>query len=229
MSADVEAGQAVVLLSGGMDSSTLLAWVRQRGFACYALSFDYGQRHHHELRAAEHQARALGAREHRYFRLDLAQFGGSVLTDPQQRVPEATIGGGIPPTYVPARNTVFLAIALAWAEARGFGHLFIGANAVDYSGYPDCRPEFIHSFEQTARLATRAGVQGEPIQLHAPFIAMSKAEIIRTGIDLGVDYAVTVSCYQPDAQGRACARCDACRLRRKGFAEAQLPDPATPA
>jgi queuosine biosynthesis protein QueC len=216
--------RAVVLVSGGLDSATALALARAQGFACHALSFDYGQRHRCELAAAERVARSLGAVEHRTFPLDLRQFGGSALTDDAIAVPEAP-GEGIPVTYVPARNTVFLSLALAWAEVLGAGDIFIGVNAVDYSGYPDCRPEFIAAFEQMANLATRAGVEGKRLTVHAPLIDMSKAEIIRTGTALGVDYGQTLSCYNPDGAGRACGLCDSCRLRAAGFAAAGLPDP----
>ncbi|WP_127477751.1 7-cyano-7-deazaguanine synthase QueC [Sulfurivermis fontis] len=216
--------RAVVLVSGGLDSATALAMARAAGFTCYALSFDYGQRHRCELAAAGRVARSLGAVEHRTFPLDLRQFGGSALTDDTIAVPE-TPGEGIPVTYVPARNTVFLSLALAWAEVLGAGDIFIGVNAVDYSGYPDCRPEFIAAFEQMANLATRAGVEGRRLTVHAPLIHMSKAEIIRTGAALGVDYGQTLSCYNPDAAGRACGVCDSCRLRAAGFAVAGVPDP----
>ncbi len=216
--------RAVVLVSGGLDSATALALARAQGFACHALSFDYGQRHRCELAAAARVAHSLGAVEHRTFPLDLRQFGGSALTDDAIAVPEAP-GEGIPVTYVPARNTVFLSLALAWAEVLGAGDIFIGVNAVDYSGYPDCRPEFIAAFEQMANLATRAGVEGKRLTVHAPLIDMSKAEIIRTGTTLGVDYGQTLSCYNPDGTGRACGLCDSCRLRAAGFAAAGLPDP----
>jgi len=216
---------AVVLVSGGLDSATCLAIARSEGFRCYALSFAYGQRHAAELRAAESVARTLGAAQHRVMNIDLAAFGGSALTDPGIDVPEQA-SGGIPVTYVPARNTVFLSLALAWAEVLGARDIFIGVNAVDYSGYPDCRPEFIAAFEQLANLATRAGVEGaERIRIRTPLIELSKAAIIRRGTALGVDYGATVSCYKADATGRACGRCDSCRLRRDGFAAAQLPDP----
>jgi len=216
---------AVVLVSGGLDSATCLAIARSEGFRCYALSFAYGQRHAAELRAAESVARTLGAAQHRVMNIDLAAFGGSALTDPRIDVPEQA-SGGIPVTYVPARNTVFLSLALAWAEVLGARDIFIGVNAVDYSGYPDCRPEFIAAFEQLANLATRAGVEGaERIRIRTPLIELSKAAIIRRGTALGVDYGATISCYKADATGRACGRCDSCRLRRDGFAAAQLPDP----
>ncbi len=216
---------AVVLVSGGLDSATCLAIARAEGYACHALSFAYGQRHEAELAAAARVASALGAIEHRVMRIDLAMFGGSALTDPGIAVPEAPTTG-IPVTYVPARNTVFLSLALAWSEVLGAHDIFIGVNAVDYSGYPDCRPEFVAAFERMANLATRAGVEDAvPLSIRAPLIALSKAEIIRRGQALGVDYALTVSCYQADAEGRACGRCDSCRLRREGFAAAGMPDP----
>ena len=216
--------KSVILLSGGLDSATVLALARERGFACHALSFDYGQRHEAELAAARRVARALGAVEHEVIRIALEAFGGSALTDRRIAVPEAETRG-IPATYVPARNTVFLALALGWAEVIGARDLFIGVNALDYSGYPDCRPEFIEAFERLANLATKAGVEGDCFRVHAPLIAMTKAEIIHEGVRLGVDYAATVSCYQADEEGRACARCDSCRLRARGFAEAGVPDP----
>ncbi|MFN3544002.1 MAG: 7-cyano-7-deazaguanine synthase QueC [Thiobacillus sp.] len=215
---------AVVLLSGGLDSATVLAIARGEGYACHALSLDYGQRHTAELAAAARVARALGAVEHRVMRLGLGDIGGSALTDDSIAVPEAPTEG-IPVTYVPARNTVMLALALAWAEVLGARDLFIGVNAVDYSGYPDCRPEFIAAFERMANLATRAGVEGAALKVHAPLQYLSKAGIIRRGVALGVDYALTVSCYQADAAGRACGVCDACRLRRAGFEAAGVPDP----
>ncbi len=216
--------KAVVLLSGGLDSATALAVARDRGFACHALSFDYGQLHRVELAAARRIADSLGAVEHRVLDLGLDAIGGSALTDAAIAVPERPTTG-IPVTYVPARNTVFLALALGWAEVLGARDLFIGVNALDYSGYPDCRPEFIEAFERLANLATKAGVEGDRFHIHAPLIDMTKAEIIRTGHRLGVDYALTISCYQADEEGRACGRCDACRLRAKGFADAGLPDP----
>lgn len=216
--------RAVVLVSGGLDSATALAMARAQGYACYALSFDYGQRHRCELAAAARVARSLGAVEHRTFPLDLRQFGGSALTDDAIAVPEGP-GEGIPVTYVPARNTVFLSLALAWAEVLAAGDIFIGVNAVDYSGYPDCRPEFIAAFQQMANLATRAAVEGQHLTVHAPLIHLSKAEIIRAGSALGVDYGQTLSCYNPDTAGRACGVCDSCRLRAAGFAAAGLPDP----
>ena len=216
---------AVVLVSGGLDSATCLALARAGGFRCYALSFAYGQRHAAELRAAERVARALGAEQHRVMQIDLAAFGGSALTDRRIAVPEST-STGIPVTYVPARNTVFLSLALAWAEVLGAQDIFIGVNAVDYSGYPDCRPEFIAAFERVANLATRAGVEGTGrIRIRTPLIDLSKAEIVRRGLALGVEFGDTVSCYQADDDGRACGRCDSCRLRRDGFAAAGAPDP----
>jgi 7-cyano-7-deazaguanine synthase len=215
---------AVVLLSGGLDSATALAIARERGFACHALSVDYGQRHAAELDAARRVARAGGAREHRIMRVDLAGIGGSALTDRAIAVPESP-SEGIPVTYVPARNTIMLALALAWVEVLGARDVFIGVNVLDSSGYPDCRPEFIESFGRLAALATRAGVEGRPCRVHTPLIGWTKAEIILEGTRLGVDYGQTVSCYQADAEGRACGRCDACRLRRAGFAAAGIPDP----
>lgn len=218
--------RAVVLLSGGLDSATVLAIARHDGFTCHALSIDYGQRHRAELTAAAQVARSLGAVEHRIMCLDLAALGGSALTDPSIPVPvEGVRPGVIPITYVPARNTIFLALALALAEVLGAQDLFFGANAVDYSGYPDCRPEFMHAFETLANLGTKAGVEGKGLRLHTPIIALTKADIIRRGKALGVDFGLTVSCYQPDPQGRACGLCDACRLRRDGFAVAGIPDP----
>ena len=216
--------EAVVLLSGGLDSATVLAMARAQGRVCHALSLDYGQRHAAEIAAARRVARALGAVEHKVIPIALDAFGGSALTDPRIAVPEEETTG-IPVTYVPARNTVFLALALGWAEVLGARELHIGVNALDYSGYPDCRPEYIAAFEHLANLATRAGVEGERFRVHAPLIAMTKAQIIREGARLGVDYALTVSCYQADPDGRACGRCDSCRLRARGFAEAGVPDP----
>jgi len=215
---------AIVLLSGGLDSSTVLAMARAQAFHCHTLAVSYGQRHAVELQAAARLSKLLGAVEHRQMNVDLAAIGGSALTDSHIPVPQTpTIG--IPITYVPARNTLFLALALGWAEVLGAPHIFIGVNAVDYSGYPDCRPEFITAFESLARLATRAGVEGGRFRIHAPLMAMSKAEIIRTGQALGVDYGQTVSCYQADASGAACGVCDSCRLRREGFAAAAVADP----
>ena len=217
--------RAVVLLSGGLDSATTLAIARRDGFDCHALSVAYGQRHAAELQAAARVARALGAREHRVVDVDLGQFGGSALTDTAIDVPMRGVQPGIPTTYVPARNTVMLSLALAWAEVLGAHDIFVGVNAVDYSGYPDCRPEYIAAFEAMANLATRAAVEGALLHLHAPLIALSKADIIRRGSALGVDYALTVSCYQADETGAACGLCDSCRLRHAGFAAAGLPDP----
>lgn len=217
--------RSVVLLSGGLDSATTLAIARAEGFACFALSVDYGQRHAAELAAAQRVARVLGAREHRVVAIDLAQFGGSALTDPALAVPTGGVADGIPVTYVPARNTVMLSLALAWAEVLGARHIHVGVNAVDYSGYPDCRPEYVAAFETLANLATKAAVEGARLRVHAPLIRLSKAEIIRRGLALGVDYGLTVSCYQADDAGRACGRCDACRLRRSGFAAAAVADP----
>ena len=214
----------MVLLSGGLDSATVLAIAVSQGYQCFALSIDYGQKHRYELEAAAAIAAELGAIEHRTITLDVAQFGGSALTDPAIAVPE-TPSAGIPVTYVPARNTMMLAIALGWLEVLQGRHLFIGVNAVDYSGYPDCRPAFVEQFEALANVATKAGVEGDSIAVQAPLIDMSKAEIIRQGSELGVDYARTVSCYSADENGRACGRCDACRLRREGFAQAGLADP----
>ena len=220
---------AVCLLSGGLDSSVSLACARDEGFECYALTIDYGQRHKLELEAARRIARALGAKEHLIVRTDLRAFGGSALTAdlevPKHRT-AAEIGGGIPVTYVPARNTIFLAYALAWAEVLESADIFIGVNAIDYSGYPDCRPEYLEAFERLANLATRAGVEGRAqFRIHAPLLRLTKAEIIRLGHRLGVDFGLTHSCYDPDPQGRACGACDSCLLRRKGFAEAGLEDP----
>jgi 7-cyano-7-deazaguanine synthase len=218
---------AIVLVSGGLDSATCLAIARAEGFRCHALSFQYGQRHHAELNAARKVAAQLGAVEHRVMQIDLGGFGGSALTDASIAVPEDGAGGAaIPITYVPARNTVFLAFALAWAEVLQAHDIFIGVNAVDYSGYPDCRPEFIDAFARMANLATREGVESrEPLRIRTPLIDLTKAEIIRRGAGLGVDFGTTVSCYQADEQGRACGRCDSCRLRRAGFEAAAAPDP----
>jgi 7-cyano-7-deazaguanine synthase len=221
------ANKAVILLSGGLDSATTLALARRDGFECHCLSLDYGQRHRAELDAAAQIAQALGAAAHRVMRLDLAAFGGSALTDASLAVPIATntTDSGIPITYVPARNTIMLALALAWSEVLKARDIFIGANAVDYSGYPDCRPAFIAAFEQLANLATKAAVEGAPCHIHAPLIHLGKAQIIRQGQALGVDYGLTVSCYQADALGRACGQCDSCQLRKQGFAAAGIPDP----
>ena len=220
--------RAVVLLSGGLDSATCLAWAQGQGFECFTLTFDYGQRHRVELAAAERVAAALGAREHRVVRIDLSAIGGSALTA-DLAVPKGPgangAAGAIPITYVPARNTVFLAVALGWAEVLGAADLVAGMNAVDYSGYPDCRPEFVRAFESLAALATRAGVEGTRFAVHTPLMALDKAGIIRLGASLGVDYALTHSCYDPSPDGRACGGCDSCRLRARGFREAGVPDP----
>ena len=230
--------RAVVLLSGGLDSATTLAIARSESFQCYALTFKYGQRHHREVEAAGKIARSLGVVEHRVIEIDLAVFGGSALTDSAIEVPKdrarlrdtlvvsLSNPSEIPPTYVPARNTIFLSYALAWAEVLGAFDIFIGVNAVDYSGYPDCRPEFVAAFEKTANLATAAAVEGKGrYRIRTPVINMTKGEIIRAGTSLGVDYSLTHSCYDPDQRGRSCGRCDACQLRLKGFAEAGLKDP----
>ena len=216
--------RAVVLLSGGLDSATALAIARHAGYDCYALSLSYGQRHATELAAAKRVASAIGVNEHLVLPMALDLIGGSALTDHSIRVPEKE-SPGIPVTYVPARNTIFLALALGWAEVLEADDLFIGVNALDYSGYPDCRPVFIEAFEQMANLATKRAVEGQRVQIHAPLMQMTKAEIIRRGITLGVDYGLTVSCYQADAEGRACGVCDSCRLRRRGFEEAGIVDP----
>ena len=216
--------RAIVLLSGGLDSAVTLSLAAARGFECYALSVRYGQRHGAEIEAARSIAASLGAREHRVMGIDLAGIGGSALTDPNVAVPELPTTG-IPATYVPARNTMLLSLALGWAEVAGAGDIFIGVNAIDYSGYPDCRPAFIEAFERLALLATKAGVEGARFKINAPLIDMSKADIIRAGSKLGVDFAATVSCYQADEDGRACAKCDSCRLRAAGFAGAGIADP----
>lgn len=228
----VQPKRAVVLLSGGLDSATVLAMARADGYECYALSFDYGQRHKAELDAARRVAAALGAKQHRVLSFDLTQWGGSALTDSAIAVPvagERPTTGDIPITYVPARNTIFLSLALAWAETLDAPNIFAGMNAVDYSGYPDCRPEYIAAFQTMARLATRAGVEAEneteSLTIHTPIIHMSKADIVREGARLGVDYAMTVSCYQADPGGQACGKCDSCRLRREGFLAAGIADP----
>jgi 7-cyano-7-deazaguanine synthase len=219
---------AVVLLSGGIDSTTTLAIAIAEGYEAYALSFDYGQRHHIETEAARRVANSLGAKEHRIAKIDLRVFGGSALTDdvdvPKQRS-EKEIAHGIPITYVPARNTIFLSYALAWAELIPAGHIFLGVNAIDYSGYPDCRPEFIKAFETLANLGTKAGVEGRHFQIHTPLIKLSKADIIRKAVELGVDLSLTHSCYDPTPEGFACGQCDSCLLRLKGFREAGLKDP----
>jgi len=216
---------AVVLLSGGLDSATALAIAHADGFRCHCLSVDYGQRHRAELAAAARVAAAFDAAAHRILHLDMGQLGGSALTDTAIPVPTGGIHPGIPVTYVPARNTIMLSLALAWAEVLGAQDIFVGVNAVDYSGYPDCRPDFIGAFERMANLATKAAVEGRPLRIRAPLIALTKAEIIARGIELGVDYGLTVSCYQADIDGRACGDCDSCRLRREGFVAAGLADP----
>ncbi|SDS84743.1 preQ(0) biosynthesis protein QueC [Pseudomonas asplenii] len=216
--------KAVILLSGGLDSATVVAMARAQGYSCYTMSFDYGQRHRAELQAAERVARDLGAIEHKVIGLNLNGIGGSALTDSSIDVPEAP-SEGIPVTYVPARNTVFLSLALGWAEVLGAQDIFIGVNAVDYSGYPDCRPEFVEAFETLANLATKAGVEGEGFRIQAPLQNLSKADIVREGVRLGVDYSLTVSCYQADANGFACGKCDSCRLRAEGFNVAGIDDP----
>ena len=216
--------KAVVLLSGGLDSATVLAIAKNEGYACYCLSFDYHQRHVAELDASRRVAKTLGAAEHRVFQLDLSTFGGSALTDDNIAVPQSPTEG-IPVTYVPARNTIMLSLALAWAEVLGANDIFIGVNALDYSGYPDCRKEYIEAFERMANLATKSAVEGQPLHIHAPLIDLNKAEIIRRGHALGLDYGLTVSCYQADSAGQACGVCDSCRFRRVGFAAAGLDDP----
>jgi 7-cyano-7-deazaguanine synthase len=221
---------AVVLLSGGLDSTTVLAIAQAEGFTAYALSFDYGQRHATELEAASRIAREAGVAGHVVAKIDLRVFGGSALTadiDVPKGRSDEDMGGGIPITYVPARNTIFLSFALAWAETLGASDIFVGVNALDYSGYPDCRPEYIEAYERMANLATKAGVEGtQKLKIHAPLMQLTKEGIIRRGLELGVDYSVTQSCYDPDAEGRACGDCDACRLRLRGFAAVGVPDPA---
>jgi 7-cyano-7-deazaguanine synthase len=222
----MEGKRAVVMLSGGLDSATVAALAKHAGFAVYALSFDYGQRHRTELAAASRVAAHLGVAEHRVVRLDLRAIGGSALTDDAVSVPkDALDAGGIPVTYVPARNTIFLALALGYAETIGASDLFFGANALDYSGYPDCRPAFVEAFERLANVATKAADEGRPFHVHAPLMQMTKAQIIREGVALGVDYALTHSCYDPSADGIACGHCDSCLLRKRGFEEAGVPDP----
>lgn len=216
--------KAVILLSGGLDSATVVAMAKAEGYACYSMSFDYGQRHRAELQAAERVARQLGVLEHKVIGINLNGIGGSALTDSSIAVPEQ-LEEGIPVTYVPARNTLFLSLALGWAEVLGARDIFIGVNAIDYSGYPDCRPAFIEAFERLANLATKAGVEGQGFAIRAPLQNMSKAEIVQAGMRLGVDYSATVSCYQADDDGRACGRCDSCRLRAVGFDEAGVADP----
>ncbi|HET8710478.1 MAG TPA: 7-cyano-7-deazaguanine synthase QueC [Spongiibacteraceae bacterium] len=224
MTANADAQRAIILVSGGLDSATLLAMAKVGGYECHTLAFDYGQRHRAELAAAEKVSRAFGGVEHKVVTLDLRSIGGSALTDQSIAVPTER-SEGIPVTYVPARNTVFLAIALGWAEVLGARDIFIGVNAVDYSGYPDCRPEFIAAFQQLANVATKAGVEGQSLHIRTPLITLSKADIIRQGVRLGVDYSLTVSCYQADAEGRACGQCDSCYLRREGFKAAGIADP----
>ena len=219
-----EARRAVILISGGLDSTTVLAMARAEGYSCYTLSFDYGQRHRAELLAARRVSQAYGDVEHKVVTLDLDSIGGSALTDTAIDVPQQETTG-IPVTYVPARNTVFLSIALGWAEVLGARDIFIGVNAVDYSGYPDCRPAFIDAFERLANVATRAGVEGDGVRIHAPLVELGKDAIIQRGLALGVDYALTVSCYQASEAGEACGRCESCRLRRQGFADAGVADP----
>jgi len=216
--------KAVVLVSGGLDSATTLAIARDLGFPCYCLSFDYGQRHRVELESARVVTESLGAERHEVMKLDIGWMGGSALTDPSIDVP-STPSDGIPVTYVPARNTVFLSVALGWAEVLGAQHIFIGANAVDYSGYPDCRPVYIRAFEQLANVATKAGVEGSSFHIHAPLLQLSKAEIIRRGLALGINFALTVSCYDPGPEGEACGVCESCRLRAQGFRDAGVEDP----
>jgi 7-cyano-7-deazaguanine synthase len=216
--------KAVILVSGGLDSSTVLAMAKQQGFDCYTLSFDYGQRHRSELFAAAKVSEAMQVEAHKVVSLDLGTIGGSALTDTNIDVPEYETTG-IPVTYVPARNTVFLSIALGWAEVLGANDIFVGVNAVDYSGYPDCRPDYIYAFEQMANLATKAGVEGNKLSVHAPLIDMTKGQIIQAGIKIGVDYSATVSCYQADEEGAACGVCDSCRLRKQGFIDAGVKDP----
>lgn len=216
--------QAIILLSGGLDSITVLALAKQQGYNCYALSFDYGQRHNAEINASIEIAKAFQVKEHKVIKLGLDVIGGSALTDQKIAVP-TQLQAGIPVTYVPARNTIFLAYALAWAEVLKINNIFIGVNAVDYSGYPDCRPEFIQAFQRLARLATKAGIEGNAITIHTPLIALSKAEIIKLGVSLNIDYSKTVSCYSADQHGNACKVCDACRLRIQGFLDADIFDP----
>lgn len=217
--------RAVILTSGGLDSTTVIAIAQQQGYDCYSLSFDYGQRHRAELIAAENVAKSMGVTQHKVVNLDLRSIGGSALTDDGIDVPDAVEDGGIPVTYVPARNTVFLSIALGWAEVLKADAIFIGVNAVDYSGYPDCRPEYIEAYQQMANLATRAGVEGDTLKIHTPLIVLTKAEIITLGNSLGVDYGLTVSCYKANDKGEACGKCDSCFLRAKGFKDAGVDDP----
>ena len=215
---------AVILVSGGLDSTTVVAMAKRQGYDCYTLSFDYGQRHRSELQAAQRVSKLMEVIEHKVVKLDLGTIGGSALTDTSIDIPEEETSG-IPVTYVPARNTVFLSIALGWAEVLGANDIFLGVNAVDYSGYPDCRPEYISAFETVANLATKSGVEGQKLSIHAPLIDMTKAQIIQSGLALGVDYSQTVSCYQASLEGQACGRCESCRLRRQGFEQAAVKDP----
>jgi len=216
--------KAVILVSGGLDSTTVVAMAKSQGYDCYTLSFDYGQRHRSELEAAQRVSKLMAVREHKVVKLDLGTIGGSALTDASIDVPEEETSG-IPVTYVPARNTVFLSIALGWAEVLGANDIFLGVNAVDYSGYPDCRPEYISAFEAVANLATKSAVEGQKLSIHAPLIDMTKAQIVHAGLALGVDYSQTVSCYQANLEGLACGRCESCRLRRQGFEQAGVEDP----
>ena len=216
--------KAVVLLSGGLDSSTVLAMAQDQGYECYTISFDYGQRHRSELEASKNVSKAQGAKTHKIIQMDLRTIGGSALTDDME-VPEYGDEEGIPSTYVPARNTVFLSLALGWAEVLGARDIFIGANDLDYSGYPDCRPEYLQAFETMANLATKAGVEGDHFHIRAPLLSMTKADVVREGTRLGVDYGITISCYQADDEGRACGVCDSCTYRKKGFEEAGVADP----
>ena len=216
--------KAVILVSGGLDSTTVVAMAKSQGYDCYTLSFDYGQRHRSELEAAQRVSKLMEVIEHKVVKLDLGTIGGSALTDTSIDIPEEETSG-IPVTYVPARNTVFLSIALGWAEVLGANDIFLGVNAVDYSGYPDCRPEYISAFETVANLATKSGVEGQKLSFHAPLIDMTKAQIIQSGLALGVDYSQTVSCYQASLEGQACGRCESCRLRRQGFEQAAVKDP----
>ena len=216
--------KAVILVSGGLDSTTVVAMAKSQGYDCYTLSFDYGQRHRSELEAAYRVSKLMAVHEHKVVKLDLGTIGGSALTDKAIDIPEEETTG-IPVTYVPARNTVFLSIALGWAEVLGANDIFLGVNAVDYSGYPDCRPEYISAFETVANLATKSGVEGQKLHIHAPLIDMTKAEIVHGGLALGVNYSQTVSCYQADSEGRACGRCESCRLRKQGFEQAGVEDP----
>jgi 7-cyano-7-deazaguanine synthase len=217
--------RAIILFSGGLDSTTCVAIAKSQGFTCYALSFEYGQKHHIEVERSKEIATKMGVVEQKTLRLPLDEIGGSSLTDEKLSVPDFQGDGAIPSTYIPARNTIFLSFALAWGEVKNAYDIFIGANYLDYSGYPDCRPEYLQAFERMAMLATKVGVEGHPIKIHAPLLHMHKAEIIREGIRLGVDYSETISCYRADSKGRACGKCDSCTYRKKGFEEAGIPDP----